>query len=77
MLHNPGQLDYLKTIIEYTHTFNRNPDKLILLMHCYAGHGMSFDARQVILINHYDSISKFYKFVPAELEIRNLAYHWR
>ena len=77
MLHNPGQYEFTQTIIKYTHTFKHNPDKLILLMHCYAGHGMSFEARQVILINQFDSIKKFYKFVPAEIEIRNLAKLYR
>ena len=42
-------------------------------MHCYAGHGMSKDGRQVLLINEYDSYNKFYKTVAVEIEIRNLA----
>ena len=46
-------------------------------MHCYAGHGMSKDARQVILLNQYDNYTKFYKIAAAEIETRNLARLYR
>ena len=36
-------------------------------MHCYAGHGMSKDGRQVLLINEYNGQNKFYKLVAAEI----------
>ena len=42
-------------------------------MHCYASHGMCKDGRQVLLINQFDSNSRFYKSAPAELEIRDMA----
>ena len=57
--------------------FKHNPDKLHLLMHCYAGHGMCKDGRQVILINQFDNSHKFYKIAPAEINIRNMAKLFR
>ena len=48
-----------------------------LLMHCFAGHGMCKDGRQVLLINQFDANSKFYKVAPSEIEIRNLAKLYR
>ena len=57
--------------------FKSTPDKLSLLMHCFAGHGMCKDGRQVLLINQFDASSKFYKAAPAEIEIRNLAKLYR
>ena len=57
--------------------FRNTPNKLSLLMHCYAGHGMCKDGRQVILINEFDSQNKFYKVAPAEIEIRNMAKLFR
>ena len=46
-------------------------------MHCYTGHGMCKEGRQVLLINEFDNITKFYKSLPTEEEIRNLARSYR
>ena len=50
-LHNPSFKMWTETILELNRAFKRTPNKLSLIMHCYAGHGMCKDGRQVILIN--------------------------
>ena len=70
-------LEWSKLLVHLDKTFRMNPDKLILLMHCYAGHGLSKDGRQVLLINKYDRENKFYKYLPAEIEIRMMAKNHR
>ena len=72
-LHNPNFQEWVKLIQELRKNYKANPDKLILNMHCYAGHGMSFEGRQVLLINEYSSVTKFYKTAAVEIEIRNLS----
>ena len=47
------------------------------MMHCYAGHGMNKDGRQVLLINQYDPKGKFYYTAAAETEIRDMAKLYR
>ena len=46
-------------------------------MHCYAGHGMNRSGRQVLLVNEYSDIDKFYKFIAVEEVMRNLANFYR
>ena len=58
--------EWLQMVKNYTNTFKYNPENLILLMHCYAGHGMSMDGRQIILLNEFDIKKRFYKAAPAE-----------
>ena len=76
-LNNPSFKEWISTITSLNKIFKNNPNKLALLMHCYAGHGMCKDGRQVLLINEFDRNNKFYKNVPAEIEIRNLAKLYR
>ena len=42
---NPSFKDWTNLISHFRKTFKENPDELTLLMHCYAGHGMSKDGR--------------------------------
>ena len=58
-------------------TFKTNPDEIILNMHCYAGHGMSRSGRQILLVNEYSDIDKFYKFIAVEEVMRNFANFYR
>ena len=44
-LHNPEMKEWTQLIVKLNKSFKINPDKLVLLMHCYAGHGMSKDGR--------------------------------
>ena len=50
-LHNPSYKEWVNAITQLNRTFKNTPNKLSLLMHCYAGHGMCKEGRQVLLIN--------------------------
>ena len=76
-LHNPSNKEWGSTINSLNKMFKNTPGKLSLLVHCYAGHGMCKDGRQVLLINEFDNNSKFYKHAPTEIEIRNSARLYR
>ena len=64
---NPKMKEWTSLYSKLIRFFKQNPEKLILVMHCYAGHGMSKEGRQVLLINEYSGQNKFYKSVAAEI----------
>ena len=56
-----------------TNKLKLQPDETFLIAYAIAGHGMSMDGRQVVLINHYDSGTSWYKIWGIESDIRRLA----
>ena len=49
----------------------KSPDLKFLIVFAIAGHGMSVDGRQVVLINEFSPKTGFYKYWGVESEIRS------
>ena len=50
----------------------KNPDRGYIVLSCFAGHGMLYEGKQVLLTNEYDSKKGFYKRINVEEGIRAL-----
>ena len=55
----------------------KNPDKNFLICYCFACHGMHYNGRQIVILNEYDSKTKFYKYFNIENRIRFIAEDFR
>jgi hypothetical protein len=51
----------------------KNPDKRILFLQFYSGHGMTFAGEQVLLSNEFDEKNEWYKMINVESLVRNSA----
>ena len=70
---NPTIKQYFKKVADNSKLLKINPNKTIMILNCFACHGMMIDGRQVILINEYLKAKGFYKSVAAEKDIRDAA----
>jgi hypothetical protein len=67
---NENHLHYLKELKAFS---DENKEEEILSIQVFACHGLISDGSQVVATNNYDKESKFYKFIEAETNIRNMA----
>ena len=51
----------------------QNPNETILIFYCFMGHGVVNGGRTMILTNEFDPITKFYKTICSESDIRAIA----
>ena len=49
------------------------PVKNYLVIYIFAGHGVMKDGEHCLLTNEYDKMARFYRMVPVENSIKNLA----
>ena len=47
------------------------------MIHCFNGHGYSYDCNQCLLINEHERETKYFKFFKAEEFIRDLACNYQ
>ena len=51
----PKTKDLTKMLIELKRLIKKNPRETVLVLSCYASHGMIKEGRQIILVNEFDS----------------------
>ena len=68
------------TLAEWENLFKKvcknamaNPEKKILFLQFYSGHGMTYSGEQVLLSNEFDDKNEWYKMINVEWMVRNSA----
>ena len=60
-------------IKELAAKFKKEPEKNFLVIYVVAGHGMNVSGQQSLLVNEYNSRTKFYKMFSLEQKLRWMA----
>ena len=69
----PTYKKVVKTRTKLSKRIKKHPDETFLIIYALAGHGMSVNGRQVLLVNSFDKKIAFYRMWGVENDIRNSA----
>ena len=70
---DPTVTAWLKQLTVVKQILTQNPSETILLFYCFMGHGVVNGGRTMIFTNEFDPITKFYKTICSESDIRAIA----